>query len=486
MICLVLSGKTLSENLGYIKQYRSYIQIVELRADFLDDSEFTLINRFPEMTDLPVILTIRKREDGGHWRGREKARIEAFQLAASSRLRRFSFMDLEEALPSFEWEKDWIREGGRIIRSFHDFNGVPMDLAARLENLPRVSGEIPKAAVTPLNTADLLNLLRTTEAYSREDKIVLGMGDIGIPTRILSRRLGSFLTFCSPSGISAAPGHINPESMEKIYHFSKIDNKTRLFGIIGNPVMHTLSPGLHNRGYELLKTNCLYIPFQIDDPDEFLKWAVDFGFEGFSVTVPHKERVIPLLRMMDESVKAVLSCNTLIRSGSGWSGHNTDIAGFLSPLQALWGVDGFKGRSAIVLGAGGAARAVVHALASRGVAVTIYNRTSKKAEDLAALFNCRWGRLDDGRGMEYADLIVQTTILGMFPVDNEEPVSDYIFSSGQIAYDLIYTPEETLFLSRARLSGCRIINGMEMLVQQGKAQFLLFTGRDYPEDTVSS
>ncbi|MBI9102907.1 MAG: type I 3-dehydroquinate dehydratase [Spirochaetales bacterium] len=475
MICLSLTGASLKENLSQIERYREYIQIGELRADFLRPEEYASITDFPELTDLPLILTIRKRCDGGHWDGSE---VERLNLIEASLKGKFTMVDLEEDLPPQKWEEAWCEGGGRIVRSFHDFKSVPEDLIERMKRLPRSPFEIAKAAVMPNNTSDLLNIFKAAEALKGREKILLGMGDIGLPTRLLSRRMGCLLTFSSAVGTQAAPGQLDPETMERVYHFSRIDDATKLYGIIGDPVMHTRSPLIHNGGYEKHGLNALYLPFQIDQPGIFLDWAYSAGFLGFSVTVPHKQVVIPLLSDSDSAVDEVGSCNTLLRTKAGWHGFNTDVFGFLSPLVVKMGEAGLKGLTVAVIGAGGAARAVVYALVKEQAIVTIYNRTLSRAEALALDFGVSARLLDDGREMEYADLIVQTSVVGMAPHYPGNPISQYPFSGSEIAYDIIYSPEKTDFLDKAGKAGCDVIGGMDMLKAQGAAQFRLFTGED--------
>lgn len=245
--------------------------------------------------------------------------------------------------------------------------------------------------------------------------------------------------------------------------------------------MHSNSPQLHNTWFKQNKMNAVYLPFETDDPALFLKKAPSMGVFGLSVTIPHKQKVIELAGRVDESVHAVGACNTLVLDAERqeWIGYNTDWKGFLKPVAAL----DLTGRSALVIGAGGAARAVVYALINRGANVTIVNRTLSRAQRLAGEFGCGYAPLEEA-GILFKDspeepfLVVQTTSVGMSPDTEADPAPDLSFSGSEIVYDIIYTPEQTVFLRRAARAGCRTINGAAMLEAQAAEQFLLFTGID--------
>jgi len=244
-------------------------------------------------------------------------------------------------------------------------------------------------------------------------------------------------------------------------------------------VAGSLSPRLHNRGLAALGLDAVYLPFLVDELASFFRLAELLRLQGLSVTIPHKEGVLPFLAQRNEAVQAIGACNTLLRAQEGWRGENTDAEGFLSPLGCLR-----AGSRAVVLGAGGAARAIVYALRRAGLEVLILNRTAARAERLAAEFGCRAAGLDS-RGLELlrerADLIVQATSAGMEPEVEADPLPEYRFRGGEIVYDIVYKPPLTRFLKRARRAGCRVIPGLEMLLGQGRAQFKLFTGREYPQ-----
>ncbi len=522
LLCLSLTGRTLEEDFDLLERYRGDCDLLELRLDFLRDPRIGPLRGFPRRAGLPAILTARRRRDGGHFTGSEGERLGLLRrlIPAGYRL-----VDLEEDLPSGDLEGAAAAAGVRIIRSFHDFGGVPDDLPGRLAALARRPGEIPKAAVTPRGSRDLLRLFRAGLAAppagspaglaSAGARILLGMGPVGLPTRILAARMGSCLTYCSAPGREAAPGHLDPRTLAELYRFRRLTAATPVYGLIGNPVLHSRSPLLHNRGLAAAGLDGVYLPFQVDDLEAFFELAGLIDARGFSVTMPHKEKVIPFLAGAEEAVEAIGACNTLVRREGGWLGANTDAAGILEPLDrrlaggrpgARPGGGPLAGLGATVIGAGGAARAAVYALSRAGARLLILNRTVDRGRRLAEEFGAKAGGLDRSDLAGYDDLIVQATSLGMEAgaadgarttppsrtdaadgtrvVGSEDaaapadPLPGYRFSGREIVFDAIYTPPLTPFLRRARQAGCRVIPGMEMFVAQARAQFRLFTGRD--------
>ena len=335
--------------------------------------------------------------------------------------------------------------------------------------------------MTPESFEDVIKIFHAAEQLSHiEEKIVLGIGEFGIPTRILYRKTGSMLTFCSDPELQAgASGHLSPDLMRNLYRSPSIGPDTRIFGIIGNPVMHTASPGIHNPGFHKLGLDAVYVPFKVDDVRTFFRFADQFGVDGFSVTVPHKQFVLPYFGKISREVKQIGSCNTVMRRGHLWKGMNTDYYGFLHPIEE--DLESGVIQSALVIGAGGAARSVVWALRNYRCAVTIVNRTFDRAERLAAETGSTPIPIEQAPQLPPVDLIVQTTNVGMEPFEQDDPVPAYQFTGNEIVYDLVYKPKVTRILHRAGLAGCRIVYGMEMLYAQGIQQFKMFTGFDYPD-----
>jgi 3-dehydroquinate dehydratase/shikimate dehydrogenase len=316
------------------------------------------------------------------------------------------------------------------------------------------------------------------------------MGSAGFPTRVGAPLLGSYLSYTSANpdpDVAAAPGHVTPRTLCETYRYRDVSPQTVPFGIIGNPVLHSGSPAYHNAQFAEKNLDAVYVPFEVDDLDVFFETADLLGIRGLSVTVPHKEAAISYLDETDESVVPVGACNTVLYTEAGRRGLNTDVPGFMLPLERAIGASGpeaFDGMRATVIGAGGAARAVVFGLLRVGVQLLIVNRTVERAERLGTEIASAVGAeaptiaplTPDSLELivKHGTLLVQTTSVGMEPEVSADPLPFYEFRGHEIAYDLVYRPEKTRFLSRAESAGCLTIPGTRMFEEQALAQAAYF------------
>jgi len=483
-ICLVLTGSTVAENLAWISQYRDSIDLVELRVDLLAEPERAAVTRFPSKCPVPVICTVRRKSDGGGFDDGEAARVRLLERAAGAG---YAFVDLESDFRVRALESAFSSASTRVIRSFHDFSGVPADLDGLYRKLSDNPEEIPKIAVNPHGIAEALRLAEASMSWGTGERIVLGMGTYGFFTRIIAEKLGSMLSFCSPAGTSAAPGHVDPDTLTRLYRYRNISAATRVFGVIGDPVMHSRSPSIHNPAFDAAGLDAVYLPFHVDEVEPFFNAWQALDVDGCSVTVPHKQAVIPLLARAESAVESIGSCNTVTRSGGSLSGMNTDAPGFLAAARRLFD-RGKLPTKAAVIGAGGTARAVVYALVDAGVEVLVANRTPERAQALAERYGCIASPLTRDAAeliRTHADLLVQTTSAGMEPFDHLDPLEFYEFDGHETVIDVIYAPKRTRMLTRAEAAGCTVDNGWQMLLEQAYLQFEMFSGRRYPRDAVS-
>ncbi len=484
-LCLSLTGSTLSRDLEILEKYRKYVDVAELRADFLDPDERLNIRRFPELAGIPVILTIRRDIDGGNYVGGEASRITLFSMglafAEADRRKNFAYIDIESDLNVPSLEEAARTFGTKIIRSVHNFQGVDPDLSRRLRDLCRTGDEIAKMAVMPQSMADVLRVYQAAKETRDIEKILICMGHIGVNTRILADYMGSHLTYSSVKGEEdlppAAPGHLDPKELVELYRFKMINKNSKIFGIVGYPLTSTSSPAFHNALYTQEKKDAVYVPFPADSLNSFLRLAEEINLEGASVTVPYKESIIPNLTNRSARVEQIGACNTIIRSTKGWMGYNTDGLGFADSLLKFTGRKNLKGRRITIVGAGGAARAVAAEIFRLKGSALILNRTVFRAKELAVNYGFAWGGLDN-QGVELIDhywhIIIQTTSAGMEPNIDGDPLEQYNFNGKEMVMDLIYKPEMTRFLIRAKDAGCRVINGYDMLLAQAKYQYNLF------------
>jgi len=257
-----------------------------------------------------------------------------------------------------------------------------------------------------------------------------------------------------------------------------IDARTELYGIIGNPVRHSLSPAIHNRAFKQLDWNAVYLAFEVRDLEEAMKGIRGLGMRGVSVTIPFKTEVVPLLDKVEGLARKIGAVNTIVNRRGKLIGYNTDCDGALEALEETMSL---RGKKIVLIGAGGAARAIGFGLKERDCYLIVVNR-SKKGERLSKELKCEYLPLSSfvrtKAGELEVDVIINATSLGMFPRDGETPVPKGLLKKGMTVMDIVYQPLRTRFLQEAKQRGCVTLNGLEMLVRQAAAQFEIWTGRN--------
>ncbi|MFN2447103.1 MAG: shikimate dehydrogenase [Vicinamibacterales bacterium] len=454
-LCVTVTGSTVAE----LRNRRDRVvdaDLVELRLDTVSDpcAAAALAGR-----RRPVIVTCRPRWEGGQFAGSEEARrqilVDALSLGAE-------FVDIE-------WRAGFDdvlqRTGGRrIVLSSHDFDGIPADLAARVHAMRATGAEVVKVAVMAKRLSDNLALLPL--AKSEVPTALIAMGDAGLVSRVLAGRLGSCWTY---AGSAVAPGQVPAERLHNEYGFRQIGPRTALYGVVGRPVTHSISPALHNAAFRANHLDAVYLPLAAATLDDFWTFADAFDVRGASVTAPFKVEAFERADESDAVSRRIRALNTLKRDGRRWIGCNTDVAGFLRPLDGVT----LHGTRATILGAGGAARAVALALASAGALVTVCARRPGEAAAVAGLAGGTAGAWPVQPGTW--DLLINATPAGTFPDLDDTPVAPGAFT-GRLVYDLVYNPAETRLLRDAAAAGLATLGGLEMLVAQAQQQFEWWTG----------
>jgi 3-dehydroquinate dehydratase/shikimate dehydrogenase len=317
------------------------------------------------------------------------------------------------------------------------------------------------------------------------------MGDFGINTRILADRMGSFLSYTTVKGEpdfpEAAAGQLDPRELVETYRFREIGCETMIFAVTGFPLKVSASPHFFNTVFTIEQTNAVYVPIPADSVHSLIQLAEELNIRGVSVTVPHKEAVLPFLSYKSKDVLSIGACNTMVASTQGWMGYNTDALGFSDSLLAFMGKKNLRGRKLTIIGAGGAAKAVafeVHRLKGKAL---ILNRTVAHARDAALPYRFAWAGLDS-QGLElmkrYSDIIIQTTPVGMDPKPDGDPLEFYRFKGKELVMDIVYKPEKTKCLRRAEAAGCRVLNGYDMLLRQARYQYYYYMRKEFPPSLV--
>ena len=379
----------------------------------------------------------------------------------------------------------------RVLLSLHDFQRTPAwigrnkkqiaegFLAALRTTRRKLQGHASafKIAAQARTIADSVRILRAARGAS--DRVAVPMGEIGLPARILALRAGSALAY-APVGEATAPGQVSLSELKHLYRAHELNRRTRVYGVIGNPVGHSLSPLMHNTAFIARGVNAVYVPFLVKDLRDFLsfvKAAPEFRVKGFSVTLPHKKIILRHLDDCEPLAAEIGAVNTVVVRGDGsLYGCNTDYVGVLRAIQREFRIAGSR---VLIFGAGGAARAVAFALARAGAAVGICARREKAARELARAVE---GEVVPRRGLrkEFFDVIVNATPVGMYPHSEISPLQGRELHC-RVVMDLIYRPERTTLLKVAASKGIATVSGVDMFVAQGVAQWELWVGRRAPE-----
>jgi 3-dehydroquinate dehydratase/shikimate dehydrogenase len=442
--------------------------LVELRLDALAQPD---VRRLLSACARPAIVTCRPSWEGGGFSGPEEVRARLLEEA----------LDAGAAFVDVEWragfrERLVRRAAGRVVVSYHDFEGIPADLAGTAAAMGASAAAVCKIAVRVGSLADLLVLQEAAARLRNRRKVLIGMGTSGLATRVLPGRFGSCWTY---AGEGVAPGQLPVSELADDYRVRQAGPDTRVYALVGRPIGHSVSPAMHNAAFAVLGIDAVYVPLEARTMEDFDAVAGTLGIVGASVTAPFKREAAARCVEVDEHAAALEAANTLRRESPSahWHGRNTDVDGFLAPLRGR----PLCGLRATVIGAGGAARAVARALGCEGAVVTVRARGERAATAAAQAAQARAGVLPVPAGSW--DLLVNATPVGTWPDVESSPMAGQA-CDGRIVYDLVYNPAETRLLRDARQAGCEVIGGLDMLVAQAGRQCEWWTGRPAPLDAM--
>ena len=458
-LCATVTARTTPE-LRAGRDAQAGADLVELRLDTLErpDVAGALQGR-----RRPVVVTCRAAWEGGGFAGSEAERrgilLEACRLGAE-------YVDVEQRA-DFAGDLLAVRDGRGVVLSFHAFDGLPADLDARYRAMRSTGAEVVKIAAAVGSLEESLRVAAL--GRGSEPRVLIGMGAAGVPARVLAGRLGSCWTY---AGDGVAPGQIDLGRMRDQFRAHEVSEDTAVYGVLGSPIGHSLSPAMHNTGFRETGLDAVYLPLEASGVNDFVAFARAVGLQGASVTAPYKEQIAALVAQQDTISRRVGAVNTLRRlDAGGWEGSNTDVPGLLAPLA---GRVNLAGARATVVGAGGVARAAAFALHGEGAAVTVRARRPERAAEVATIAP---GTVAAPLPPEPGswDLLVNTTPLGTWPEIARTPLPDGPFD-GRVVYDLVYNPLQTRLMADAARAGCETIGGLDMLVAQAVRQFEWWTG----------
>lgn len=426
---------------------------------------------------LPVLVACRTPDDGGHFRGTAQERRDLLGRALSAGAQGLDLELTEAWTPPVTVSRARLR---MLVRSFHSCTGVPKELPELQAKLHAQPGYVAKLVVTAHDLADaapVLDLLQRTD-QREQPTVAFAMGRTAWPTRVLACLLGAPLVYgCLDEDQATAPGQIPVELLAGLYRVHELGAGTALFGLLGNPALHSLGPFLHNRVFRRLAFDGVYLPFETARPEAVLAMLPRRHLRGLSVTAPHKAAMAAVCHRLGEEAAATGVVNTIVAEAHGMlAGHNTDVAGVRDALVSA-GVGAGSGRQAVVIGTGGAARAGAFALRGLGFQVTMLGRRPEVVRDFATRLGGETAALGDTlpAGLDPA-VVVQATPLGGPGHEDERPLPAWTPRPGTFVHDMVYLPHRTLFLREAAAAGAHVIPGVSMFLAQAAAQVRLFTG----------
>jgi 3-dehydroquinate dehydratase/shikimate dehydrogenase len=477
-ICVSLTEETTARTVERMEQLSGIADLFEIRADLLLDLDLLALLRGKTQ---PLLFTALAVADGGRWSDDDPRRRRVLLEAVK---RGYDYVDVPFRA---EYMEVVVEKAGRgLVLSYHDLDGTPDDLEDLYRRMSDVGADIVKIATLPRSVSEvgrLLALAKDVQHKGGTPLIAIAMGPLGVATRLLAGRYGAPFTFASAAaGAEAAPGQVAAALMADLYRVRDVSEATKVYGVLGVNVEKSLSPVLHNRGFESAGLDAVYVPLQAEALQPFMEAVPHFGLSGFSVTRPYKVDILPYLHAVDEDAALCGSVNTVIVQDGQLHGSTSDGLGILAPLRKRIDV---KGKPIVILGAGGAARAAALALVRKGAHVTVLARDSDKAAQVAAAVGCGFGTLDDAAGQAF-DVLINATPVGSADAPNATPVPASVHRADSIVFDMVYDPLETQFLRDAQAAGATVINGLEMLIAQAVVQFESWTGRDAPVSEMKS
>jgi 3-dehydroquinate dehydratase / shikimate dehydrogenase len=483
-ICVSVCAQNAIEFIENIKRAAEIADIIELRFDCLNENQIKQTLFKVQNIPQTFLITFRPKEFGGN-REISLSERHAFWQTVSL-FKNATFFDVE---PDLQARLTTFKSDSKIV-SFHNFKTNSCKIEQIYEKLSATDSGVIKIAIQADEITDSLAVWKLLQKAKSDNRqlIPIAMGEAGKWTRILGSAHGAPLTFASlDTKNETAVGQITAQEMVDVYRVKELNEQTDIYGVVGNPVKHSLSPFMHNAAFKFRKLNAIYIPFEVKKLGAFIKKMVrletrelDWNLKGFSVTIPHKQTIIKYLDEIDETARKVGAVNTVKIEDGKLYGYNTDADGFIEPLKTVFG--NLQNVKVAVLGSGGAARAVIYALKKEGAIITVFARNEAKARFLAEEFSIQTEKFfNNNSAFSECDILVNSTPLGTNgELENQSPALASQLKSIKLVYDLVYNPTETNFIKEAQKANIPTIGGLAMLVAQGAKQFEIWTGNTAP------
>jgi 3-dehydroquinate dehydratase / shikimate dehydrogenase len=481
-VCVAITGNDPTELVEKAETLVRDNSLLEFRLDYLSRPALALpkIKRFTDYhPHVAVIATCRRVSGGGKFKGSIASQLDVLTKAIAAGCQLVD-LELQSAVKCKPAQVEKLRNQAALMLSFHDFKATKK-LEETLAKMTVIPADYYKLVSTATTLSDNITMMKFLEQHGdRQTLVGMCMGEQGIISRVLGVRAGSAFTFASVSDEEkTAPGQVTSQDLRNTYRIDQVDAATRVYGVVGDPIAHSLSPAIMNAAMRRANVNGVYVALHAKTLKDLMACVRDIPIHGLSVTMPYKQDIIEHLDNTDGHTTKIGACNTVVRAQDGkLYGFNTDAAGVVRPLERRLPLENSK---ILVLGAGGAARAAVFGLKERGAEVFILNRSAGPAQKLARQARARSVKRPDLKKLAF-DVIINATPIGLgntreTPLKEEEIKARFVF-------DMVYDPIETRLLKLAKERGAEVIPGYEMFVHQAARQFEIWTGKPAPWDEM--
>ncbi len=481
-ICIALGFSDVGQLLEHARQeIDAGEQFFEFRLDYLARPEqgIKAIRDFlTAHPDCSVLATCRRHQNQGRFNGSIEEQVRILNAAIDAGAQA---VDVEvESAENIAADLQPLRGKALLIVSHHNYSGTPAmePVLRRMLKIPADAYKIVTTARKPSDNARVLGLAKTS---SKKNLILLAMQETGFPTRVLSTAYGGIYTYAAPNaGSGTASGQVSARMLRNLYRVEKFSKAAKIYGVIADPVRHSISPAVHNRAFQARRMDAVYLPFLVHPPQlkDFFTLATTLPIAGFSVTIPHKQKIMRYLDIVDPLARRIGAVNTVWRKAGKWRGTNTDAEGVTGPLSKKIRL---SKSSILLVGNGGAARGAAFALTAAGANVSIVGRNADRVRALAKACDAEALSREQADSRRF-DALVHATPLGMFP-----NVDDCFFQGripAELVFDMVYNPRETMLVKRAKDQGATVIEGLRMFVEQAVRQFEIWTADSAPQSVM--
>lgn len=454
---------------------------LEFRLDYLEnpargaEAIAGFLREFPECT---ILATCRRHQNHGRFNGGTDDQFHILELAIRSGAHA---VDVEiETAEVAAAKMATLRAQAQVIISYHNYENTPR-LDPVIDRLTAVPADAYKLVTTARKLSDTGRVLAAGKASGRTAMIVLAMGELGFPSRVLSPAFGGIFTYAAPIlAEGTAAGQVCARQLRHLYRIDKLTKAAKVYGVIADPVRHSISPAVHNRAFQSRRIDAVYLPFLVPPPQlrDFFAFANSTPVTGFSVTIPHKQKIMRYLDVIDPLARRIGAVNTVWKKAGKWRGTNTDAAGVVKPLEKLMRL---AKASVLIVGNGGAARGAACALADAGANVSLTGRNPDRVRALARFCSGEAIPREQLNGRKF-DALVHATPMGMFPHSNECFFDADI--PAEVVFDMVYNPLETVLIQRSKEQGKTVIPGIQMFIEQAVKQFETWTGETAPRSVM--